>query len=95
MQIPSKGRVVHYVLKSGETRPAEVVNVTEEGCVLNVSLDNHVDLGYPDTLSHISAAVDSVIPRSQQATICIPMSVQIRGVQEGTEPGCWMWPPRV
>ena len=77
---PTVGRIVHYKLRTGEVRPALVVNVLDSGRVcLRVFLDPERDGSYgADTLWCSSVEFSGLFLKEKEEFV----------------PGTWQWPPR-
>ncbi len=94
-QTATVGRIVHFVLGSGDVRPAVVVRVWPGSLNLRVFLDGTNDTELRGGLTALDVRSDAGV-----APICTPdgwaTSVEYREPVEGAklEPGTWFWPPR-
>lgn len=105
-QLPTTGRIVHYVLQGGSHRAATVVNVVPgaSSCNLTVHLDGWNDLqreletgaAYGGEPTRPGYCKPELIP-SGNALAFVPGELSVASAAQdeaGHAPGTWHWPER-
>lgn len=87
--VPTIGRIVQVMLPNGNWRPAMVVNVFGDLVNARVFLDLANDLDPRCGGTSVEALVGINFYRCH-----LSGEVQVMSSAEGSEPGCWRWPPR-
>lgn len=104
-QKPTTSRAVHYVLKNGEHRTGEIINVPNPNreepyrASLRVTLDAANDIPKESRVGSgaFSAIITDNFPAEVLAFVVPVAEVQISSVQQDEvtkRPGSWHWPER-
>ena len=95
---PSIGRIVHFRLPDKydgaepRWRPAVITNVIEHELEVMPPITRH----YTNLVVTLDGPNDADIDGDEGSAVDAPVHTVWRGtVSEGTEAGCWRWPPRV
>lgn len=107
-QLPTTGRIVHYVLQGGSHRAATVVSHSAgaTACNLTVHLDGWNDLqhersstaAYGGDLVQPGYCKPELIPDGQGAAALVPGELSVASAAQdetGHAVGSWHWPERV